>query len=77
MYIRALLVQAQIVFRKGQINNLKAEDSIKNIQLALSYIQKALEIIIKPENKQKYTFLIYNASVTVYNIIRAMLVSNW
>lgn len=38
---------------------------------------KALEIIQKPENKQKYSFLIYNASLTTYNIIRFMIKQNW
>ena len=55
----------------------KGEDMIQNLQKALSYISKALTIISQPENKIKYGFLIYNASVCVYNIIRPMLKPNW
>lgn len=48
---------------------------------ALSYVNEAIEIISKPENKidgkPKYGFLIYNASICVYEIVRPMLRMNW
>ena len=43
------------------------------INLALTEVKKALDIISKPENKAKYSFLIYNGSMCVYNIIRSMI----
>lgn len=44
-------------------------------------MNEAIEIISKPENKidgkPKYGFLIYNASICVYEIIRPLLRMNW
>lgn len=44
-------------------------------------MNEAIEIISKPENKidgkPKYGFLIYNASICVYEIVRPMLRMNW
>ena len=40
-------------------------------------VEQALEIVSKPENKTKYSFLIYNTSVCVYEIIRPFLKENW
>ena len=62
---------------------------IKTLKESLDYVGKALDIIAKPaegkdpkdkdpaSNKTKYGFLIYNASICVYNIIRFMLKANW
>lgn len=54
---------------------LKAEEMIASLSKSLSYVSEALKII--SDNKQKYGFLIYNASVCVYNIIRPMLKPSW
>ena len=44
---------------------LKGQDAIDQTKQAYVFIQKAIETIIKPENKQKYMFLVYNTSVAV------------
>lgn len=77
MYIRGLLLQARITSLNGYKNNMKAEDLIENCNRSLSYIFKSLEIISKQEDKQKYSFLIYNASICVHEIIRPLMKENW
>ena len=72
-YVRALLGYAQIQGYKIRIKQLKGQDAIDQTKLAYTYIQKAIETIIKPENKQKYLFLVYNTSIAVWNILRPML----
>ena len=73
MYIRGLLLQARITSINGYKSNVKAEELIENCNKSLSFVVKALEIISKQEEKQKYAFLIYNASICVYEIIRPLL----
>lgn len=72
-YIRALLAYGQLQALKVRSKLIKGQDAIDQTKLAYTYIQKAIETIIKPENKQKYTFLIYNTSVAVWNILRPIL----
>lgn len=49
---------------------------ISNLTKSLGYVNEALDII-KNSDRNKYSFLIYNSSVCVYNIIRFMIKSNW
>jgi hypothetical protein len=58
-------------------NKRKAEEGIENCNKALGYVMKVLEIVGRGENKNKYSFLIYNTSVCVYEIIRSFLKENW
>lgn len=76
-YIRALLAYAQIQSFKIKTKTLKGQDAIDQTKLAYTYIQKAVETIVKPENKQKYTFLVYNTSLAVWNILRPMMLSGF
>lgn len=77
MYLRGLLLQARIASINGYKSNMKAEELIENCSKALNFVFKALEISSKQEDKQKYAFLIYNASICVYEIIRPLLKENW
>ncbi len=61
----------------GHEQLMKGEEMISNLQKALTYVVKALEIIGRNDNRMKYSFLIYNASTCVYEIIRPMLKPNW
>jgi hypothetical protein len=70
-HIRGLLVKAQIEARKAHFKQLKAEEMITALKSAVAYILKAVEIIAKPENKQKYAGLVYNASICCYNILKS------
>ena len=72
-YIRALLAYAQIQSLKVRVRTLKGQDAIDQTKLAYTFVQKAVETIVKPENKQKYVFLVYNTSVAVWNILRPMM----
>lgn len=62
-YIRALLAFSEIQSLKIGSSGLKGQDAIDQTKLAFTNIQKAIDIIIKPENKAKYQFLVYNTSV--------------
>lgn len=39
---------------------------------AWQFIEKALVIITRPENKSRYEFLIYNAAITTYQVLRPL-----
>ena len=64
-YVRALLAYGQLQAFKVKTRMLKGQDAIDQTKQAYVFIQKAIETIIKPENKQKYMFLVYNTSVAV------------
>jgi len=76
-YIRALLIKAQVEARNIEKKNLKAEDAVTQVKGALVNIQKGIELIAKPENKQKYGYLIYNSSIITFNILKKYFKSNW
>jgi hypothetical protein len=76
-YIRALLLKATLTSYKAFKNQLKAQMNVDNAKEAIQYVGKALDIIARPENKQKYNFLVYNASLCVYNIIRPFFRTGW
>ena len=76
-YIKALLLKSRVEFHYIIKKGVKAEDSINELKNCLSYIFKSLEIISKPENKQKYSFLVYNASIYTYNILKSFFKPNW
>jgi hypothetical protein len=76
-YIKALLLKARLEYHYISKKGIKAEDSINELKNCLNHIFKALEIISKPENKQKYSFLVYNASVYTYNILKSFFKYNW
>eukprot|EP01022_Parablepharisma_sp_SALTPOND_P012569 TRINITY_DN161_c0_g1_i1.p1 TRINITY_DN161_c0_g1~~TRINITY_DN161_c0_g1_i1.p1 ORF type:complete len:1999 (+),score=278.18 TRINITY_DN161_c0_g1_i1:82-5997(+) len=73
-YVRTLLVQALL---EGRISGLKAEKAIDQIKKAWETLKKALEICALPPNKQKYQFLVYNASIAMWRILRPYIKSTW
>ena len=75
--MRALLAQATLEERRITKENMKGDEGIKQILHAYSFIKRALDIITRPENKVKYQYLIYNASVTAWWIVRSALRSGW
>ena len=44
---------------------------------AFSFVQKAVEISTRAENKQKYQFIVYNASIKTWHILRGMMRPGW
>jgi hypothetical protein len=75
-YCKGLFLRSRIEFYYIAKRSLKAEDAIAELKTCLSHMMKAIEIIIKPENKQKYAFLIYNASIYTYNILKSFFKTN-
>ena len=76
-YCRGLLCFAIIEFRKIDQRGLKAEENLEQTLKAWGYIEKALEIIIRPENKSRYEFLIYNTAITTYQVLRPLNKPGW
>lgn len=56
---------------------MKAEDNLKQVLLAFSYIRRAMDIATKPENKAKYQFVVYNASIKTWHILRPLVKPQW
>lgn len=44
---------------------------------AFSFVKRAIEIAAKAENKAKYQFIVYNASIKTWHIIRGLLRPGW
>lgn len=76
MYIRGLLVKAQLLAKQGHQQYLKAEKMIVNIEESIEYVQRAL-LLIDKDNIAKYSFLVFNCSVCLYEIIRPILREHW
>ena len=76
-YIRALLVKAQVKAEESKKKELKAEAAIKSLLDSINDIQKGVEFIAKPENKEKYSTILYNASIITVNILKRYLKINW
>ena len=72
-FCRALLAYATVEERKISQQSIKAEDNLKQVLLAFSYIRRAIDIATKAENKVKYQFIVYNASIKTWHIIRPLI----
>jgi hypothetical protein len=44
---------------------------------AFSFVKRAIDIAVKPENKGKYQFIVYNASIKTWHIIRGVMRHGW
>ena len=69
-YIRGLLVKAQVNAEKVRKQNLKAEAAIEVLVESVKSIQKGIELIAKPENKEKYFSIVYNASIITTKVLK-------
>ena len=76
-YIRGLLVKAQVTAEKVRKENLKAEAAIEVLVDAVKNIQKSIDLIAKPENKEKYFPIVYNASIITTKVLKEYLKTNW
>ena len=76
-YIRGLLVKAQVNAEKVRKDNLKAEAAIEVLVESVKSIQKGIELIAKPENKEKYFSIVYNASIITTKVLKNYLKTNW
>ena len=76
-YIRGLLVKAQVNAEKVRKQNLKAEAAIEVLVESVKSILKGIELIAKPENKEKYFSIVYNASIITTKVLKNYLKTNW
>lgn len=76
-YCRALLAKASIEERKIRERELKGDENFNQVNQAFSFVKRAIEIAAKAENKAKYQFIIYNASIKTWQIIRGLMRPGW
>lgn len=50
---------------------------MERMRKSFQAVERALAIMTRPENKQKYQFLIYNASVTTWHLMRPFMRAGW
>jgi tetratricopeptide (TPR) repeat protein len=70
-YCRSLFVKAQLEALKAA--RFAGDKALKQTQKAIAVLLEALEIMLKPENRPRYDFLIYNVSVHYWRISRQIL----
>ena len=71
-FVRAQLLLSTLEATKVTAQLLKGQPAIDQTKKAFLCVQKALEVILKPENKLKYQFLIYNVTVAAWKVLRPM-----
>ena len=71
-FVRAQLLLSTLEATKVTIKLLKGQAAVDQTKTAFACVQKALEVILKPENKLKYQFLIYNVTVAAWKVLRPM-----
>ena len=76
-YIKALLVKACVNSEIVKDQNLKAEEAIEVLLNSVKDILKGIEIINKPDNKEKYFSLLYNSSLITIKILKNYLKIYW
>jgi len=76
-YVRTLLAQAFLESREIVTKGLKAEIAIEQIKKSWETLKAAIEICVLPQNKVKYQFLVYNASITMWKIVRLYVKTTW
>ena len=76
-FCRALLAKAAIEERKIKKMELKGDANFDQINHAFNFVKRAIEIAAKPENENKYQFIIYNASIKTWQIIRGLMRPGW
>jgi hypothetical protein len=72
-FVRAQLVSAKLQANEVSSRDLKGQASIEQTRTAYTHVQKAIEIVTKPENKTKYMFLYYNITVAAWRVLRPQL----
>lgn len=76
-FCRALLAKASIEERQIKKQELKGDANFNQVSRAFSFVKRAIDIAAKPENKAKYQFIIYNASIKTWHIIRGLMRPGW
>ena len=76
-FCRALLAKSSIEERKIREGEMKGDANFDQINHSFSFIKRAIEIAAKAENKSKYQFIVYNASIKTWHIIRGCMRKGW
>ena len=67
----------QITAEKERKEYLKAEAAIEVLVDSVKNAQKSIDLIAKPENKEKYFPIVYNASIITTKVLKEYLKTNW
>ena len=67
---RMLLVRCTFESRRAHANKLKGDHMVQQVTFALGFLNDALDIALKAEVKERYGFLVYNASLVFWTVIR-------
>jgi len=70
-YIRACYSQAVLDGVNAHV--LKEPELISTVMVALSHLERGLDLALEPHNVSRYGFLVYNASVHLWNIVRPLM----
>lgn len=57
--------------------DLKGNNNLDKVNYAFSFVKRAIDIAIKAENKVKYQFVVYNASIKTWHIVRGLMRNGW
>jgi hypothetical protein len=72
-FCRALFIQAQLQSQKTLNKQSSGDDLVLGTLKAVDFIRKALDVAMDANNRPRYDFLVYNASVHYWNVIRPLL----
>ena len=70
-YCRALFVHALEEAKESR--RLCGMAAVNQLQNSISFIDRVLDIALLPANEEQYAFLVYNASVHLWNICRPLM----
>ena len=72
-FCRALFVQAQLQQRETLDAQCAGDDLVRGLLKAVGFILTVVDIAMDPTNRPRYNFLVYNASVHYWNVVRPLL----
>ncbi|CEM36106.1 unnamed protein product [Vitrella brassicaformis CCMP3155] len=74
---RANIVRCLYEGRKALRDKCQGDDLVEQIHFALESLTQALQIAAKSENKARYAFVVYNASLVFVEVVRPLLRPGW
>ena len=56
---------------------MKGDANLEQVKYAFSFVRRVIQICERAENKQKYQFAVYNASIKTWHIVRGLMRPGW
>ena len=70
-YCRALFARALVEAWKAR--PLNGASAVRQLLHAVQFILQALDIALKPGNRPRYDFIVYNSTVHLWNVVRPLM----